>query len=60
MSKGLLFATAGASILTQAARASRRRLPGPLQLASQAFVFRTPAELLFGTMLMYYFRILER
>ncbi|GFR45426.1 hypothetical protein Agub_g6805, partial [Astrephomene gubernaculifera] len=59
VSKGLVLITAGASILAQATRASRRRqlLPGIL---AQAFVFRSPAELFFGALVMYYFRILER
>ncbi|EFJ44592.1 hypothetical protein VOLCADRAFT_118724, partial [Volvox carteri f. nagariensis] len=59
VSKGLIFATAGASILSQAARASRRTQLVPAAL-SHALVFRSPAELVFGTLLMYYFRILER
>ena len=59
MSKGIIFLSAGASILSQAARASRRvqLVPGVL---SRALVFRSPAELLFGTLVLYYFRVLER
>ncbi|KAG2426691.1 hypothetical protein HYH02_014731 [Chlamydomonas schloesseri] len=59
VSKGIIFLSAGASILSQAARASRRvqLVPG---LLSRALVFRSPAELLFGTLVLYYFRVLER
>ncbi len=60
MSKALVVATAAASIFTQAARASHRRIPLGLQLASRALVFRTQGELLFGCILLYYFRVFER
>ncbi|GLC36343.1 hypothetical protein PLESTB_000771900 [Pleodorina starrii] len=59
VSKGLIFATAGASILSQAARASRRTQLVPAAL-THGLVFRSPAELLFGTLVLYYFRLLER
>ena len=58
VSKGLLFATAGASVLSQAARASSRH-PPLLQSASHALVLRSPAELLFGCAILYYFRFIE-
>ncbi|PNH04846.1 hypothetical protein TSOC_008994 [Tetrabaena socialis] len=59
VSKAILIATAGASILSQAVRASRRGpvVPGIL---TRSLVFRSPAELLFGALVMYYFRVLER
>lgn len=60
VSKGIVLATAGASILAQAARASRRQLPPGLGTASNLLVLRNPAELLFGALLLYYFRLLER
>lgn len=50
----------GSSLVANAARASHRRLPRPLVLASQGLAFRSPGELLFGAMLLYYFRVLER
>ncbi|GLI63638.1 hypothetical protein VaNZ11_006667 [Volvox africanus] len=59
VSKALVFATGGASILSQAARASRRTQLFSTALTN-AFVFRSPAELLFGTLLIYCFRVLER
>jgi hypothetical protein len=60
VSKALVVATAAASIFTQAARASHRRIPLGLQLVSRACVFRTQGELLFGCILLYYFRVFER
>ena len=48
-------------MLAQAASlAARRRVPLLLTAASHALIFRHPGELLFGTMLTYYFRLLER
>lgn len=55
------MASLASSIIVQtASRASRRRVPIFLTAFSQAFVFRQPGELLLGTMLAYYFRLLER
>jgi hypothetical protein len=60
VSKAVLVATAAASVITQAARASHKRVPLALQLLSRAFVFRTQGELLFGCILLYHFRVHER
>ena len=61
VTKGILLASAGASIFSQAARASSRHpVPLSLQPLSHILVFRSPAELVFGTFLIYYFRLLER
>ncbi len=60
ISKAVLVATAAASVVTQAARASHKRVPLALQLLSRSFVFRTQGELLFGCILLYYFRVHER
>jgi len=56
VTKGVLLATFGASILAQAARVSHRQLSTPLAAAANCLTFRTPGELLFGGMLLYYFR----
>lgn len=56
VTKAILLSSAGASILSQAARASHRPLPSPFTAAAQLLVFKTPSELLFGSMLLYYFR----
>lgn len=56
VTKGLLMSSIGASIISQAARASHRPLPYPLTAAAHCLVFRTPGELLFGSLLLYYFR----
>jgi len=60
VSKGLVLGAIGASVISNAARASRRRLPRPLVLLSQLLAFKSPGELLFGCVLLYYFRVLER
>lgn len=49
----------GASVVAQAAKVSRRRVPA-LQAFAHLFVFRHPGELLFGSALLYYFRLIER
>jgi hypothetical protein len=60
MTKGLVIASVGSSIITNAARASHRRLPKPLVMLSRSLAFRSPGEMLFGCFLLYYFRVLER
>ncbi|WIA29290.1 hypothetical protein OEZ86_011795 [Tetradesmus obliquus] len=60
VTKGLVLASLGSSVLTNAARASHRRLPKPLVVLSSSLAFRSPGELLFGCFLLYYFRVLER
>lgn len=60
VSKGLVLAAVGSSVISNAARASHRQLPRPLVVLSHSFAFRTPGELLFGCFLLYYFRVLER
>eukprot|EP00775_Hariotina_reticulata_P001734 gene1734-2076_t len=60
VSKGLVLGAIGASVISNAARASHRRLPKPLVLLSQVLAFKSPGELLFGCVLLYYFRVLER
>lgn len=52
--KGVLIATAGASLFAQATRAQR------LSAASRMLVMKTPGELLFSVFLLYSFRVLER
>mmetsp|Transcript_6525 Transcript_6525/g.17492 ORF Transcript_6525/g.17492 Transcript_6525/m.17492 type:complete len:281 (-) Transcript_6525:349-1191(-) len=59
VTKGLLIATAGASILHQSAR-SGSVAKHAVGAASRVLVFRHPGELLLGVMLIYYFRSLER
>lgn len=59
VTKGLLLTTAAASVFAQAARASRRHLPRLLHFA-HPLIFRAPGELLFGAILVYYFRYIER
>ncbi|KAF5838279.1 hypothetical protein DUNSADRAFT_3075 [Dunaliella salina] len=59
VTKGLLLATAGASILHQSAR-SGSVAKHAVGAASRVLVFRHPGELLLGVMLIYYFRSLER
>eukprot|EP00877_Chromochloris_zofingiensis_P000158 jgi/Chrzof1/10142/Cz04g30140.t1 len=60
VSKGIIFASVGASLLSHVARITHRRLPAPVAVASQAAAFRAPGELLFGCLLLYYFRVFER
>lgn len=60
VTKGLVLASVGSSIVANAARASHRRLPRSLIVLSRSLAFRSPGELLFGCLLLYYFRILER
>ncbi|GAB4823131.1 hypothetical protein N2152v2_010177 [Parachlorella kessleri] len=60
VSKGLLIAAASSSILLQAARVSRRRVPLLIDIFTQVFVFRHPGELIFGAALLYYTRLFER
>ena len=61
LSKALSIATLAGSVAVQAAaRTARRRLPRLLAAFSHAFVFRHPGELLFGSALIYYFRLFER
>lgn len=60
VTKGLVLATASASIFAQAARASHRQLPRGLAALSGPFAFTTPGELFFGALLLYNFRIIER
>lgn len=60
MSKGLVLASFGSSVIANAARASHRRLPRPLLWMSRSLALRFPGELLFGCLLLYYFRVLER
>lgn len=56
VSRVLVLATAGSSVLAQAVRAARRPMPPHVAAFEQAFVFRHPGELLFGVGLLYYFR----
>ena len=60
MTKALCAVTVSSSILLQAARAARRPVPAYVAAFEQAFVFRHPGELLFGTGLLYYSRLFER
>lgn len=60
VSKGLVLASVGSSVIANAARASHRRLPQPLVWLSRTLAFGSPGELLFGCLLLYYFRVLER
>lgn len=60
VSRALVLATAGSSVLAQAVRAARRPMPPHIAAFEQAFVFWHPGELLFGVGLLYYFRLLER
>lgn len=56
VSRAMVLATAGSSILVQAMRATRRPTPPYVAAFEQAFAYRHPGELLFGVGLMYYFR----
>lgn len=56
ISRALVLATAGSSVVVQAVRAARRPLPAYAAAWENTFVFRHPGELLFGVGLLYYFR----
>ena len=60
VSKALFLVTVGASVVAQAAKVSRRRVPALVDALTHLFVFRHPGELLFGSALLYYFRLIER
>jgi hypothetical protein len=52
VTKGLLLASIGATVLQSAARSSHRRLPQPLVAGSKALAFESGGELLCGCLLM--------
>lgn len=56
ISRALVLATAGSSVVVQAVRAARRPMPAFVSAWEDVFVFRHPGELLFGVGLLYYFR----
>lgn len=61
VTKFILASSISSSVILQAAHGLQRRAPSPyLHFLSQSFVFRHPGELACGTLLLYYFRLLER
>lgn len=61
VTKVILASSISSSVILQAAHGLQRRAPSPyLHFLSQSFVFRHPGELACGTLLLYYFRLLER
>lgn len=52
MSKGLVLASIGATVIQSAARSSHRRLPPPLVTATKPLAFQSPGELLFCCLLL--------
>lgn len=52
VSKGLVLASIGATVIQSAARSSHRRLLQPLVASSKALAFKSGGELLFGCVLM--------
>lgn len=61
VTKFILASSVTSSVILQAAHGLQRRVLSPyLHFLSQSFVFRHPGELACGTLLLYYFRLLER
>lgn len=58
VTKGMLLACGAASLFYQATSLSLRR--GRTSEAQVALLFTSPSELVFGSLLMYYLRVLER
>jgi hypothetical protein len=56
MSRAVVLATAGSSVVVQAMHAARRPMPAYVGAFGNLFVFKRPGELLFGVGLLYYFR----
>ena len=60
ITKFILVSSVSSSVILQAAHGFQRRPSPYLHFLSQYFVFRHPGELACGTLLLYYFRLLER
>ena len=60
VTKGLVIVITGTTCLLQGSRGLRRSLPRAVESLSQIFVFRHLGELVFGSILVYFFRIFER
>lgn len=58
VTKGLLLASAGATLAMRALSASHAPRAAPALL--RALAFRAPSEALFACLLLYHFRVLER
>jgi hypothetical protein len=56
VSRAVVLATAGSSVMVQAMRAARRPMPAYVAAFENLFAFRRPGELVFGVGLLYYFR----
>lgn len=52
VTKGIMLAAIGSTVVANAARSSHRQLPRALVLPSAALAFRSPGELLFGCLLL--------
>lgn len=60
VTKGLLVCVTGSSVLVQASHSLRGQLPRLLRSAGHLLIFEHPGVLIFGTALLYYFRLFER
>ena len=60
VTKFILASSISSSVVLQAAHGVQRRPSPYLHFLSQSLVFRHPGELACGTLLLYYFRLLER
>lgn len=60
ITKFILASSVSSSVILQAAHGFHRRPSPYLHFLSQSFIFRHPGELACGTLLLYYFRLLER
>ncbi|KAL3161067.1 hypothetical protein ABBQ38_009450 [Trebouxia sp. C0009 RCD-2024] len=60
VTKFILASSISSSVILQAAHGFQRRPSPYLHFLSQSFIFRHPGELACGTLLLYYFRLLER